>query len=106
MYVEVYVRHSSNCPHKANRYYKKCRCRKWLAIAGQTAERKAREVSRPGETGERPADERTVKQATPAFIEDKAQQALSNNWQCKLTRFSSLISRESGFYLPAAAVGV
>ena len=36
MYVEVYVRHSSNCPHKANRYYKKCRCRKWLAIAGRT----------------------------------------------------------------------
>jgi integrase/recombinase XerD len=43
-------------------------------------------MSRPGETGERPTDEQTVKQATQAFIEDKAQQALSKNWQCKLTR--------------------
>ena len=97
-YVEVYVRHSNNCPQKANRYYKKCRCRKWLAIAGQdkrlsaetrsweSAERKAREMSLSGDTGERPTDEQTVKRATQAFIEDKAQQALSKNWQRKLTR--------------------
>jgi site-specific recombinase XerD len=98
MYVEVYVRHSGKCPHKANRYYKKCRCRKWLAIAGQdkrlsaetrsweTAERKAREMSVSGETRATPSGEQTVKHATQAFIEDKAQQALSKNWQRKLTR--------------------
>lgn len=105
MFVEVYVRHSSSCPHKRNRFYKKCRCRKWLAVAGQdkrlsaatrsweTAERKARELSLSGELRARSTTEQTVKQAVQAFIEDKAQQALSKNWQRKLSRELSDFAR-------------
>ena len=52
----------------------------------ETAERKARETSIPCESRATTTGDQIVKQATQAFIEDKAQQALSKNWQRKLTR--------------------
>lgn len=97
MHVEVYARHSSACAHKSDRFYRKCRCRKWLNIVGQDkrisagtrsweqAERNARELAF-GDPNKPPVGEQLVNHATRAFIEDKAQQSLSKNWQRKLTR--------------------
>ena len=33
MHATVFVRHSQDCPRKANRYYRGCRCPKWLAVS-------------------------------------------------------------------------
>jgi hypothetical protein len=43
-------------------------------------------MSVSGESRAAPTGDQTVKQATRAFVEDKAQQALSKNWQRKLAR--------------------
>lgn len=71
-------------------------CRKWLNIVGQNkrisagtrsweqAERNARELAF-GDPNKPPVGEQLVNHATRAFIEDKAQQSLSKNWQRKLT---------------------
>ncbi|HZL68622.1 MAG TPA: site-specific integrase [Candidatus Limnocylindrales bacterium] len=95
MQVEVYARHSAKCPYKKSRYHRKCRCRKWLAIAGQDkrisaktrsweqAERVARELR--GENNPAPTG-RTVSQAVQAYLDDKQQQSLSRNWAGKITR--------------------
>src|ERR1039457_6145375 len=95
MQVEVYARHSAKCPYKKNRYHRKCRCRKWLSIAGQDkrisaktrfweqAERVARELC--GENNSTPVG-RTVSQAVHAYLDDKQQQALSRNWEGKIKR--------------------
>jgi integrase len=94
--VEVFARHSKDCPHKNNRYYRKCRCRKWIAIAGvdkrvsaktrswETAEKMAREMSEsPAATI---ATVWTVRQAVVSYLDDKAEQSVSKNWERKLNR--------------------
>jgi integrase/recombinase XerD len=95
MQVEVYARHSAKCPYRKSRYHRKCRCRKWLAIAGQDkrisartrsweqAERVARELR--GENNPAPTG-RTVSQAVQSYLDDKQQQSLSRNWAGKITR--------------------
>ncbi len=81
MLTEVFSRHSADCPHRNNRYYKRCRCRKWIAFIGmrkrvsagtrswEQAERKARALS----DDSRPLSQ-TVGEAARLFIEDKEQQ--------------------------------
>src|SRR5664280_1823399 len=95
MQVEVYARHSAKCPYRKSRYHRKCRCRKWLSIAGQDkrisaktrsweqAERVARELC--GENNSAPAG-RTVSQSVQSYLDDKQQQSLSRNWEGKITR--------------------
>jgi integrase/recombinase XerD len=92
----VYTKHSLNCPHKADRHWRRCRCRKWIYIpierrripaqtrSWEQAERKARQLA--GEATAADANGQTVREAVKLFLEDKKQQALSPNWEYKLKR--------------------
>jgi len=42
MTVDVFVRHSTNCTHKHDRYWKRCRCGKWLYIPGSCKPKSAK----------------------------------------------------------------
>jgi integrase len=96
MLVEVFTRHSESCPHKNNRYYRKCKCRKWLILVDQNkritaktrsweqAEKYARELSEG--KAEAIPDGQSVRHAVTAFLDDKKQQSLSGNWTRKLER--------------------
>ena len=93
MLTEVFTRHSSDCPHRDNRYYKRCRCRKWIAFAGEDkrvsagtrsweeAERLAHRLA-----GDSAAASETVAEGVRLFIEDQKQQNHSKNWIYKHTR--------------------
>ena len=93
MMTEVYTRHSPGCPHRDNRYYKRCRCRKWIAFVGEDkrisagtrsweeAERTAHRLS-----GDHAAHSETVAEAVKLFLEDQRQQNHSKNWLYKHTR--------------------
>ncbi len=95
MLTDVYVRHSFDCPHRGNRYYKKCRCRKWIAFIGEDkrvsagtrsweeAERRAR-----GLAGDSSAHSESIADAVRFFIEDQTQQNHSKNWLYKHRRES------------------
>jgi integrase/recombinase XerD len=95
METVVYTHHIPECPHKDERFYRRCRCRKWIYIAmlrkrisaktrsWEQAERVARELC--GENNPTPAG-RTVSQAVQAYLDDKQQQSLSRNWAGKITR--------------------
>lgn len=95
METVVYTKHSPKCPQKS-KFFRRCKCRKWIyisrerkRIAAKTrsweqAERQARQL-----TGEATAADyggQTVRQAVTLFLEDKAEQALSKNWEGKLKR--------------------
>jgi integrase/recombinase XerD len=92
----VYTKHSLKCPHKADRHWRRCRCRKWLYIpierrripaqtrSWEQAERKARQLA--GEATAADTNGQTVREAVKLFLEDKNQQALSPNWEYKLKR--------------------
>lgn len=95
MNVQIFVRHSAKCPKRKNRYWKKCKCPKWLyssemkpsRVSAKTrsferAERKATELQRKIETAERAARPfegprpKTVEEAIASFIASKQAQAL------------------------------
>lgn len=92
----VYTKHSATCSHKRDRYWRRCNCRKWLYIplerrripAGtrswEQAERKARQLS--GEATAAATDGQTITEAVKLFLDDKHQQAISDNWERKLKR--------------------
>ena len=92
----VYTKHSLNCPHKADRHWRRCRCRKWIYIpierrripaqtrSWEQAERKARQLA--GEATAADTNGQTVREAVKLFLEDKNQQGLSPNWEYKLKR--------------------
>jgi len=96
METVVFTKHSVKCPHKGKRYWRRCRCRKWIYIAverrripAQTrsweeAERKAKRLS--GDATAADASGQTVSEAVRLFLDDKHQQAISANWERKLTR--------------------
>jgi integrase/recombinase XerD len=96
METVVYTKHSPKCPQKSNKFFRRCKCRKWIyisrerkRIAAKTrsweqAERQARQL-----TGEATAADyggQTVREAVKLFLEDKHEQALSKNWEGKLKR--------------------
>jgi integrase/recombinase XerD len=92
----VYVRHSDDCPHKENKFWRRCRCRKWIYVPGEVrrisaktrsweqAEREARRLS-----GAAPVSDgygQGVRSAVNAYLEDKEQQSLSKSWTYKIKR--------------------
>ena len=96
METVVYAKHCADCPHKPNRFYRRCKCRKWIYLARERrripartrsweqAERQARHL-----TGEATAADyggQTIRQAVKLFLADKSEQALSKNWEGKLRR--------------------
>lgn len=38
----VFTRHSADCKHKTQRYYRECRCRKWIYVYGKNQRISAR----------------------------------------------------------------
>jgi site-specific recombinase XerD len=113
MTVDVFVRHSTHCPHKDDRYWKRCKCRKWLYLTGSRkpisaktrswdeAVKQARKIeeeyakqahgnSNPSGGGTMPSPTttyvKTVREAVTAFLEDKEEQNVSKNWLQKYRR--------------------
>jgi integrase len=114
MTVEVFVRHATRCPHKKDRYYKRCRCRKWLYVQGtrkpisaktrswDAAVQQARQLEAEYRKqqasaattgggsvplpGPSASSVTTVQQAVAAFLADKQEQNVSKNWLQKYRR--------------------
>jgi integrase/recombinase XerD len=88
MEAQVFTRHSSDCSHQSDRFYRRCRCRKWIYLAGtrkripantrswDQAVRKAREME---EEALSPGGCR-VSEAVSLFIASKEQQNSSKDW--------------------------
>ena len=102
MKVSVYTLHGKtadgkDCPHKANRQYKRCKCPKWLyCIDWPIPQRSAKTRSwdeaddraRKLEQGEEavPVKAHTVADAVKAYLADVKSRNLSANYLTKLTR--------------------
>src|SRR6516165_7688520 len=108
MHIDVFTRHSADCPHKDDRYWKRCRCRKWFYIdssrkripamtrSWQEAEAKARKMEQEAEAREKAAaiglilpatpTSKTVRQAVEHFLANKKQAGLSKNFLQKYNR--------------------
>jgi len=107
--IQIFVRHSADCPHKADEQYKRCRCRKHLrwSYGGKqyrksaqtrswaTAEQVRRDVEEqfgqatPPATGEvtvEAVSTPTIKRAVELFLSDKKSQALDANFLKKYER--------------------
>jgi integrase/recombinase XerD len=112
METTVYTKHSPDCPHKDDRFYRRCKCRKWFYVARkrdripaktrswEQAERVARQYA--GEATAADYGGKTVREAVKLFLADKQQQALSKNWIDKLTyelRSLEAWSEREGFAL-------
>jgi len=80
-----------DCPHRSDRFFKRCRCRKWITLLGahlragtrcwEVAQRKARILAEKSNATDMP-----VAEAVRLFIEDQEQQGHSKNWQYKHRR--------------------
>lgn len=103
--VDVYARHSADCPHASDRAYKRCRCPKWLTWREDGKEvrqsaktrswEKAQEVAVAIEDRFRRAlkgddvdlpGQMTVAEAVRLYLEDKVAQRSGDALIAKLTR--------------------
>ena len=102
----IYVYHSASCSHKNNRFYRQCKCRKWIYVTGSRqrisaktrswaeAEKKLSKLKKQQEAdgqSDRKAnsvelDPETVREAVNKFLENKREEGLSKGWERKLTR--------------------
>lgn len=94
MEAYVFVEHSADCPHLGNRFYRKCRCRKWIYVAGERKRFSAK--TRSWETAEKEADKLrksdavlpsrgvTIEHAISDYLSDKRQQNISDGWMERL----------------------
>jgi integrase len=97
--VHVYVRHRAACPHKNQRFWKKCACPKWVTwhhrgqehrVSAETHEwsvaaDKARQIeAQYRSTGESQLPQQTVEMAVRFFILDRESQHLSPSTISKL----------------------
>jgi integrase/recombinase XerD len=87
----VYTLHSDKCPHRANKFYRKCRCRKWIYEFGnrkrysaktRSWERAEAQIKHPDRKGSGV----TVGQAVIQFLKDKENQNVSDGWYGKFER--------------------
>jgi integrase len=95
MNISVYTRHEADCPKRKDRYWKRCKCPKWLyysdarkRVSAKTRSwEKAKSLAVEANAAPESADPRmTVEQATKLFIEDKRQQQSGDDLIDKLTR--------------------
>jgi integrase/recombinase XerD len=97
MDVRAFTRHFSDCPKKSDRYWRRCRCPKWLYCAEwrpdrrsaktrswERAEEMARELSRGPQV-----PRITVGEAVGQFLTDKRNQNVSASW---LRKFELLLT--------------
>jgi integrase/recombinase XerD len=82
----VFALHSSKCPHRKNKYYRKCRCRKWIYEFGARKRYSAKtrsweraEALIAGDVAEKPKGV-TLKDAVDQFLTDKRNQNVSKAW--------------------------
>lgn len=102
MHIDVYTRHSNNCPKRANSNYKQCHCPKWLywhisnrefrrsakTRTWSEAERSARSLEITLEEG-KPLPRREavkIEEAAQAFVQDKRDQRFSDDTISKYQR--------------------
>jgi len=104
MIVTVFTRHSADCPHKDDRYWKRCKCPKWIYVertrqrisaktrSWEAAQKKARELEEPQKGGDQSAGgdqelkPERVSEAVKKFLENKQQEGMSKAWNRMLTR--------------------
>jgi integrase/recombinase XerD len=124
--VTIFVRHSANCRHKADHFYKNCKCRKTLrwVVAGERQRTRsadtrswaqAEEEKRKLEARFRDADptkpidvtvetslRKTIEQAVELFVSDKRSQGLDDGvlkkYDRELGRLSDFMVRRSKFF--------
>jgi integrase/recombinase XerD len=89
----VYTLHSEKCPHRANKFYRKCRCRKWIYEFGnrkrysaktRSWERAEKQIQADGPKSKGVTMEKAVSQ----FLTDKRNQNVSPSW---LRKFEKLL---------------
>jgi integrase/recombinase XerD len=84
----VYTLHSAKCPNRANKFYRKCRCRKWVYEFG--ARRRYSAKTRSWEQAEKliKSDDRptgmTVSAAVSDYLSDKKEQNIGDEWRDRL----------------------
>jgi integrase/recombinase XerD len=89
--ITIYTRHTSDCPKKDDRYWKRCRCPKWIygselsptrQSAGTRSWERAEKFARESEdTG---PERVTVSKAITDYLSDKKVQNISDEWYDKL----------------------
>jgi integrase/recombinase XerD len=93
MHISVYVRHFSDCPKKSDRYWKRCRCPKWLYCAEWKPDRRsaktrswenAEKQAREHEDGTQPPTGMTVSAAVSDYLSDKKEQNIGDEWRDRL----------------------
>ncbi len=116
MIASVYVRHASECPNRADRYFKRCHCPKWLYFvyrgkkhresartrSWEKAERNARKKEREYEARElatrqgqqvkqNDSQPKTIDIAVELYLEDKRQQNCAEE---TLTKLETLFKKQ------------
>lgn len=99
MNVQPYVRHSKTCPKRADRYWKRCQCRKWLWISGGGKQRRvsaktrswerAEKMARQMMDGELPALEsagQNIAEAIKQYVRDKQSQNVTDGYVSHVER--------------------
>jgi integrase/recombinase XerD len=120
--VTIFVRHSTNCPHKGDSFYKRCQCRKSLryfhdgkqrmqsaktrswALA-EEAKRKLEDQFRAAPLGTVTIEAETVstiERAIALFLSDKRSQGLDGGvlkeYERELGRFGDFMARRSRYF--------
>ena len=101
----IFVRHSTDCPHESEQFYRRCKCRKWIYVTGtrqrisaktrswEQAERELQKVRERLKEFDPQADDNpidpdpvTVREAVIKFLENKRQEGMSKDWERRLSR--------------------
>jgi integrase/recombinase XerD len=85
----VYTLHSEKCPHRSNKFYRKCRCRKWVYEFGarRRYSAKTRSWERAEElikTGAATEPGMSVSAAITDYLSDKKEQNIGDEWRDRL----------------------
>lgn len=118
--ITIFVRHSSDCPHRGDEFYKRCNCWKHLrwsyagkqhrraskfkTWAGAERARKERELSFENSDKPPKADEAvSVERAIQLFLKDKEGQNMApvtlRKYRRELGRFQQFCDRQGRFFL-------
>jgi integrase/recombinase XerD len=95
MEIDIFVRHSSDCPHVADEKYKRCNCRKWFYCSEWKPDPRRSAKTRSWTTAvanarkleQNSADHRSIRvdNAVEDYLKDKLQQNVSDVYHQKLT---------------------
>ncbi len=86
----VYAQHSAKCPHRANKFWRKCRCRKWIYESGTRRRYSAKTRSWEQAEKQVASDDprpvgKSLADAISDYLSDKKEQNIGSEWLEKLT---------------------